>query len=288
MPAFNESIFIREAVASVALEAASNNLELIAVDDFSTDSTWEILQLLKKEYDFLKVYKNQVKGKNSAFNLAYTKATGDIVVLLAADDTLVPGVLKKRIEPLIDRNDFSITYCKLKTFSNIKKLDSIVTPKDKNLGSSSGGAMAITRVFSDRIFPIPETLANEDMWINCHVQYNNNVEIIHIPVVGLNYRLHENNSLKRNVGFTVASTQIHKRSIVYSVFLEQYRTELTDSYLDDLARRSALEQLRWDGSVLSILFFKGISVREKLRAFIYSNNFSYSIYSYLYRWLTLG
>ncbi len=285
MPAFNEELFVREAVESVAHEISKNNIELIVVDDFSTDNTWTVLNELKAEYEFIKIYKNEIKGKNSAFNLAYKKSTGDIIILLAADDILEAGMLSVRTSPLLENNNITITCCKLKTFSKKKKLDSIVTPKSKDKGALSGGTIAFKRDFADKVFPIPEILANEDMWINCHINYFNNIEIFHIPKIGLKYRLHSNNSLKRDVSFELSNNQVHKRSIVYSVFLEKYRNSLSGDNINKLARQASLEQLRWDGSVLSIVFFKKINMTDKLRAILYSNSFFYSFYRLFYRWI---
>ncbi len=285
MPAFNEELFVREAVESVAHEVSENNIELIVVDDFSTDNTWAILNELKAEYEFIKIYKNDTKGKNSAFNLAYEKSTGDIIILLAADDILEAGMLSVRVSPLLENDNITITCCKLKTFSEKKKLDSIVTPKSKDKGALSGGTIAFKRDFADNIFPIPELLANEDMWINCHINYFNNVEIFHIPKIGLKYRLHDNNSLKRDVSFEVSNSQVHKRSIVYGVFLEKYRSSLSSENINRLARQASLEQLRWDGSVFSIVFLKKVKFLDKSRAVFYSNNVMYSIYRFFYRWL---
>lgn len=64
------------------------------------------------------------------------------------------------------------------------------------------------------------------MWIKCHATYAEDVNVIHVPVVSLLYRLHDNNSLKRDVGFSKKNEMISKRSIVYSVYLERYRGEL--------------------------------------------------------------
>lgn len=285
MPAFNEELFVREAVESVAFESHENDIELIVVDDFSTDKTWSILQELKAEYDFIKIYRNEVKGKNSAFNFAYSKSTGNVIVLLAADDILEKGMLKSRVLPLFKDERVTMTCCKLKTFSENKKLDSIVTPKNKNKGATSGGTIAFRRDFAKKVFPIPVILANEDMWINCHIKYSDNVNLYHVPEVGLKYRLHENNSLKRNVSFDVSTNQVHKRSIVYSVFLESFRKELSEEKINDLARQACLEQLRWEGCLLSIVFLSKVKFLDKLRAIFYSNSTMYFVYSFFYRWL---
>src|SRR5690606_31928506 len=72
----NEEQFIREAVCSVTSQA-SVDVELIVVDDNSTDRTWDILAGLADADSRIRLAKNMLSGKNSAFNLGVSLATGD-------------------------------------------------------------------------------------------------------------------------------------------------------------------------------------------------------------------
>lgn len=63
------------------------------------------------------------------------------------------------------------------------------------------------------------------------------------------------------------------------------RIGMLEGLINKLARHASLEQLRWDGSVLSIVFFKKINMTDKLRAILYSNSFFYSFYRLFYRWI---
>ncbi|HHQ4234622.1 TPA: glycosyltransferase family 2 protein [Pseudomonas aeruginosa] len=284
MPVYNEVLHLEEALQSISEQGEKLSIEVVCVDDFSTDGTWQLMEQLRNKYSFLKCYKNEKKGKNNAFNFAYERSSGGVVVLLAGDDKLVPNTLRARVDPVLDQDENFITLCKYRTFSKTKYLDGMVFPKDRELGSLSGGTIAFNRRFAERVFPIPPVLGNEDMWIKCHATYAEDVNVIHVPVVSLLYRLHDNNSLKRDVGFSKKNEMISKRSIVYSVCLERYRGELSVAVSASLAKLAALETLRANRSILSILFFKNIPLVDKLRAIVYASPLLHWIHIRLLRW----
>jgi glycosyltransferase involved in cell wall biosynthesis len=286
MPAFNEEKYIADAVKSIAGQAGDFEVELICVDDFSTDNTWFALQELERKYSFMSIYRNTHKGKTNAFNLAFERSSGNYVMLLAGDDMLPEGALENRLKPLLNADCSRITACKYRTTSSDSRLDGMVLPKLKGEGALSGGTIAFSRKFAEKVFPIPACLISEDMWIRCHIEYLNDMSIVDVPVVGLIYRLHENNSLRRDVGFSIKSKDIKSRAMVYSVFLEANRKNLSVRGVEQLSRLAALETLRASGSKLSIVFFKGVSVIDKLRALAYSSAVLYWVHSKLIRFST--
>jgi glycosyltransferase involved in cell wall biosynthesis len=86
MPAYNYGHFIEQAIRS-AFAQDYRPLELIVVDDGSTDNTWAILERLEREAPFpMKAIKGAHKGVSAAMNLALGNASGDWMCMLHADD----------------------------------------------------------------------------------------------------------------------------------------------------------------------------------------------------------
>ena len=61
MPAKNTSFYITDAIMPFINNYYKYNFELIIIDDFSTDDTFNIITNLTNKYDRLNIYKNSKK-----------------------------------------------------------------------------------------------------------------------------------------------------------------------------------------------------------------------------------
>ncbi|BAD66227.1 glycosyltransferase [Shouchella clausii KSM-K16] len=112
IPTYNREKVIKESIDSV-LKQTLQPIEIIVVDDFSTDNT---LQILKK-YDngTLKVIKNQFKkGANGARNTGILFAEGDLIAFQDSDDTWDENKLQLQLEKLTSE-DADICFCSINT-----------------------------------------------------------------------------------------------------------------------------------------------------------------------------
>lgn len=106
MPAFNERYLVAEAVRRVlAVESPRiSSLELIVVDDGSTDGTREILRGLARENpDRLVVIEHaENRGKGAAVSTGIDRARGDVTVIQDADLEYNPRDLARVVVPFLD------------------------------------------------------------------------------------------------------------------------------------------------------------------------------------------
>ena len=83
-----------------------SKLDIIAIDDASSDTTGLIADEYAKKYTFIKVLHRDAKvggkGKPAALNAALKQATGEIVVCFDADYTPHPDVVRKIVEKFVD------------------------------------------------------------------------------------------------------------------------------------------------------------------------------------------
>lgn len=84
IPTFNRAELVREAVLCV-LEQSYRNLEIIVVDDASTDSTGEVIQAIDDaRVNYVRLDRNS--GPSGARNAGVRSATGNFVSFLDSDD----------------------------------------------------------------------------------------------------------------------------------------------------------------------------------------------------------
>jgi glycosyltransferase involved in cell wall biosynthesis len=94
----NDAAFLGEAVASVLAQTLTD-LELIVVDDASTDATPEILNGFADER-VVRMRNDEQLGLATSLNRALDTAQGDYVARLDADDVAVPERLERQLTRL--------------------------------------------------------------------------------------------------------------------------------------------------------------------------------------------
>jgi glycosyltransferase involved in cell wall biosynthesis len=99
MPVFNERETIDEIITRVL--AVNLRIELIVVDDRSTDGTWERLQTLCGAGRFRLLRQDRNLGKGAALRAGFAHVTGDIVVIQDADLEYSPEEFPQLIDLIL-------------------------------------------------------------------------------------------------------------------------------------------------------------------------------------------
>lgn len=110
MPCYNAARYVSEAVASVFAQTYLE-VELIVVDDGSTDASVEILQTMAMEHapNMTVLFQDRM-GPYAARNLALAHAKGDFVAFLDADDYWRKDFVEKLLAALQD-SGADVAYC---------------------------------------------------------------------------------------------------------------------------------------------------------------------------------
>jgi glycosyltransferase involved in cell wall biosynthesis len=105
-PAYNQGIFLRDTIESV-LSQDYPNIELLVLNDGSTDNTEEIL----KEYTGRIKWETQTNmGQTLTINKGWRQTTGEIITWLNSDDTYLPGAVKAGVDYLLQHPETGIVF----------------------------------------------------------------------------------------------------------------------------------------------------------------------------------
>ncbi len=275
----NEQTFVNQAVQSI-LAQQGVDFELVFVDDGSTDSTPQIVRGISDER--LRMSPNPGRGKVSAFNHGVAQAQGEWVCIFAGDDIMPPGSLAERWKAVKDvTSDRPVVgLCRLVTMSAHGPSDGHVVPKDPTKGGLTGVSYLMDRRAVGLLFPVPETLPNEDTWLETGVLHFD-LNLVHSGVIGCQWRVHEGNSINMLGSFEEFDRKLTPRMNAYSLFLKRHGSALSAQSHAKLEAKVRCEAGRRQRSLLKI-WTSGASLVERLRATALSSAPMFAVRKRLY------
>ena len=128
IPLYNKEKAISQTLMSV-LNQTYNNLEIIIADDGSTDNSASIVKKIASEYGRIKYFHKKNGGVSSARNFGLSKASGEWIVFLDADDEMMPNILEVLIglTEKYNVNIASSNICVKEEDGNIRNIDLRIT-----------------------------------------------------------------------------------------------------------------------------------------------------------------
>lgn len=106
IPVYNSEAFLGDCLKS-ALGQSVEDIEVICVDDGSTDSSKDIIRDFSKADSRLKMLEQENKGGGAARNTGLASAQGDFLYFMDSDDWAEPNLLETAIE-VMERFDADI------------------------------------------------------------------------------------------------------------------------------------------------------------------------------------
>ncbi|MDD5580549.1 MAG: glycosyltransferase family 2 protein [Methylobacter sp.] len=123
VPCYRYGHYLKDCVASVLLQA-NVNVRILIIDDASPDNTAEVAANLVKEDSRVVFRRHKVnQGHIATYNEGIEWASADYLLLLSADDYLLPGALSRATNLMDNHPEVGFTFGKAITYNDGDILD---------------------------------------------------------------------------------------------------------------------------------------------------------------------
>lgn len=116
VPAYNSELFLHRCINSI-LSQTYDNLEIILVDDGSTDSTLEIFRTYEIKDSRIKVVHKENGGQSTARNAGLNIARGEFIGFVDSDDYIRP-TMYENLYKSINSSDYDMAICGIEMNNN--------------------------------------------------------------------------------------------------------------------------------------------------------------------------
>ena len=181
MPAYNSEKFIKESLSSIPQR---DDIEIIVVNDGSTDKTAEIAQ----QFNIKLINRQENMGIGHSRKEALAAAQGEYIMFLDSDDTIVLENFNKALE-MLDGSDI--------IYYDLKQNDGVIlhlSPETK--GIYPGADKFIKKTYIDQ-FEYPTRRSYEDVYFNGELHSKSHTDkYTNLIVVNYNFPRPDSTSAK--------------------------------------------------------------------------------------------
>ena len=199
IPTYNRAPFIERAIHSV-LQQTYNDLEVIVVDDASTDDTWDrvaALQNVDHRVCYIRHKTNQ--GAQVARNAGIQAARGEYIAFLDSDDEWLPQKLERQMAVFLKGADpLGVVYCDMEMVYQNKRTTKEWRPHYRGAiyskilcGWSAGtSTFVIKRDYLEKVGGFDENIHAYQEWDLC-IRLARICEFDYVPEVMVLYHQHD-------------------------------------------------------------------------------------------------
>ena len=265
IPVYNTENYIENCIESV-LNQSYGDIEILVVNDGSTDSTGSILEKYRNR---IQIFNKKNAGTASALNMGIKNMTGEWFKWLSADDLLKPDAIKKLVleikklgddaqncifysnYDLIDKNGHQIDVFEEPNYNSLEPFERNVILLDHYYGNGTTSMMHKSIFDECGMFDeILEYKDDYDFWLRCCILFDYKLHLIDDNLA--QYRIHESQLTKTRYG-----DSLEQIDFIRSKIIKQLSPALQTKYRDALKKYQKQKPLK-------------IKIRRQVRDVIFS------------------
>ena len=219
IPVYNVEEYLRECVDSV-INQTYKNLEIILVDDGSTDSSGKICDdYAKKDERFVVIHQENAGVTRARARGVEEASDCEWITFVDSDDTIIPNALKI-LSSNTQKYNTDITFCyvngykKISTFTIRHKDYLSYLLSETIISPAPWGKLFNRKLFDDKTFDIPRSIViAEDLIMNIRLALNTRKDIGFVHQAIYEYKKYENSTFHSHVRTPKNEQEIHENKI---------------------------------------------------------------------------
>lgn len=117
VPVYNVEIYLTECVRSI-LNQTYKNIEILLIDDGSSDNSGVLCENLAKQDDRIKVFHKENGGLSDARNYGIEKAVGEFIMFVDSDDLVSESIVDNLYNMIVSDKELKLAVCGLSHFTD--------------------------------------------------------------------------------------------------------------------------------------------------------------------------
>lgn len=241
VPVFNVEKYIEKCLKSL-IDQTYKNIEVIIIDDGSTDSSGIICDKYSKNDKRIKVIHKKNEGVSTARNEGMKQAKGDYIFFIDSDDYLDFDVIDKMVEELENADIIKISHKLIKDNKEIRRILNVgIFSKEEyiekvltgNIGGHSWGYLLSRDIVNEVYFDKNTSCMEDTLFIvNCILKVD---KIKCIDTSFYNHIINEN-------GITASANRIEKNINDYMYSLNEIEKILKKININNYYKKDILEK----------------------------------------------
>ena len=230
IPCYNVEHYVAECLDSMLNQNTSYNVEIITIDDVSTDSTAEILRQYSTRMTNFRIISQCNKGFSGARNTGIREARGKYLIFIDSDDYVTSDYIDCLLKKAFSK-DADIVATGYYTFNNDHKIIKNIMIKDENDTSLLNGCAwgkAIKRKFFEHLV-FPENYWYEDSII-AHLVVPRANSIYMVSKCQYAYRSNPTGITKTSVNSLRAIESFYITDLMLRSYVHFYPEDVTNTY----------------------------------------------------------
>ena len=230
IPCYNVEHYVAECLDSMLNQNTSYNVEIITIDDGSTDSTAEILRQYSTRMTNFRIISQCNKGFSGARNTGIREARGKYLIFIDSDDYVTSDYIDCLLKKAFSK-DADIVATGYYTFNNDHKIIKNIMIKDENDTSLLNGCAwgkAIKRKFFEHLV-FPENYWYEDSII-AHLVVPRANSIYMVSKCQYAYRSNPTGITKTSVNSLRAIESFYITDLMLRSYVHFYTEDVTNTY----------------------------------------------------------